>query len=728
MRDTTDASLPVRKRLADYEWLGRLLAYVLPVAGLIFAVRVWPFPAPNGVILDGALGGGRIALIALGIALIYRANRVINFAQGDLGQVPATLGALLVITLSVNYFVAFTTGLVAAVVLGVVVETLIIRRFFRAPRLILTVATIGLSQVLIAAGLFIAQAFGQDFQTNRLDAPFTVKFQVGSTIFNGNDVIAMITIPIAFIALAAWLRLSNIGVAVRGSAERADRASTLGIPVRRLHTIVWTVATVLAFLGMWLRAGAVGLPIGTVLGPTFLLLALGAVVIGRMDRFGVIAAAAIALGILDKAITFQPNNNPAFNDAVLFLVILGALLVTRRPSRGRVGADQVSTWQAAREVRPIPRELKGLPEVRFARWALLGAVAAFLVTLPLWLDESRINLAAIIVIFGIIGVSLVVLTGWAGQVSLGQMGFAGVGAAVGGWVTYYTETDLSIALLAGGAAGALAAIVVGYPALRRRGLTLAVSTLAFALFVSSFLLNQELFGENGEPPGFLPGQWLPGFRIDRTPIFGRFDIESETRFYFLCLVVLGLMLVVVRGVRRSRTGRVLIAIRENDSAARSYGINTTRTNLACFALSGFIAAVAGVLLVHQQTGLQVGAGNLYLPEESLRVFSMVVIGGLGSLPGVLLGAAYIWGTEYFLPGQWSFLATGAGLLLILMVLPGGLGAVLYDTRDWLLRQIAKRRGLVVPSLLADVRVEEPVPEPLREEAEEAAERAPAEVP
>ena len=727
MPDTTDASLPVRTRLADFEWVGRVLAYVVPLAAFIFAVRIWPFPAPNGVILDGALGGGRIALIALGIALIYRANRIINFSQGDLGQVPATLGALLVITLSVNYFLAFATGLVAALVLGIVVETLIIRRFFRAPRLILTVATIGLSQVLIGAGLFLAEAFGQDFQTNRLEPPFEVRFEVGSTIFNGNDVIAMVAIPIAFVALAAWLRLSNIGVAVRGSAERADRASTLGIPVRRLHTIVWTVATVLAFLGMWLRAGAVGLPIGTVLGPTFLLLALGAVVIGRMERFGIIAAAAIALGILDKAITYQPDHNAAFNDAVLFLVILGALLLTRRPSPGRVGADQVSTWQAAREVRPIPRELKGLPEVRMVRWALLAAVAAFLVTLPLWLDESRINLAAVIVIFGIIGVSLVVLTGWAGQVSLGQMGFAGVGAAVGGWVTYYTETDLALALLAGGAAGALGAIVVGYPALRRRGLTLAVSTLAFALFVSSFVLNQELFGENGEPPGILPGQWLPGFRIDRLPVFGRFDIETETRFYFLCLIVLGLMLVVVRGVRRSRTGRVLIAIRENDSAARSYGVHATRTNIACFALSGFIAAVAGVLLVHQQTGLQVGAGNLYLPQESLRVFSMVVIGGLGSLPGVLLGAAYVWGTQYFLPGQWTFLATGAGLLLILMILPGGLGAVLYDSRDWLLRQVAKRRRLVVPSLVADVRVEEPVPEPFREEAEEAAERAPVEV-
>src|SRR5262249_33952618 len=204
-------------------------------------------------------------------------------------------------------------------------------------------------------------------------------------------------------------------------------------------------------------------------------------------------------------------------------------------------------------------------------------------------------------------------------------------------------------------------------------------------FASSFLLNQELFGENGDSPLFLPGGWLPGFRIDRNPLFGRIDIESETRFYFVCLIVLGLLLVVVRGVRRSRTGRGLIAIRETDSAARSFGVNPTRTNLACFALSGFIAAIAGVLLVHQQTGLQVGAGNLYLPEQSLRVFSMVVIGGLGSLPGVLLGAVYVYGTEYFLPGPWQFLAARARPLLLLMVLPRGPGAALYYTRHSPLR-------------------------------------------
>ncbi len=156
----------------------------------------------------------------------------------------------------------------------------------------------------------------------------------------------MILIPVAFIALALWLRLSDAGTAVRASAERADRASTLGIPVRRLHTVVWTVATLLAFLAMWLRASSVGLPIGTVLGPTFLLQALAAVVIGRMDRFTVIAGAAIGLGVLDKAMTFQPGNNPAFNDALLFVVVLVALLVTRSPGRGRVDAESTSSWQA----------------------------------------------------------------------------------------------------------------------------------------------------------------------------------------------------------------------------------------------------------------------------------------------------------------------------------------------------------------------------------------------
>jgi branched-chain amino acid transport system permease protein len=687
----------------------RTLGWVLPLAALAFAVLVWPFPAPIGVIVNGALVGGRVALIALGIALVYRANRVINFAAGDLGQLPASLAVLLVLSLGWNYWLSSVLGLVAAIVLGVLVETLIIRRFYSSPRLIVTVATIGVAQVLTGAALFLPTWFGDLTVAPRLDPPFQMSFELPGVIFHAADLLTVILVPICFIALGLFMRRSSLGTAIRASAERGDRASTLGIPVKRLHTIVWVIASVLAYVAMFLRAGVVGLPVGQVLGPSFLIQALAAAVIGRMERLPTIAIAAIGIGIVDQAMTFQPGNRAAFNDAVLFLIVLFALLFTRGASTTRAG--DVSTWQAAREVRPVPRELIRLPEVRYVRWGLGVVLLGALLTLPLWLSESKINLAAVIVIFGIVGISLVVLTGWAGQVSLGQMAFVGIGAAVGGGLTANQGVDIGLALIIGGIVGAIVAVIVGYPAIRRGGLTLPVVTLAFALLTSSYLLNVEFFND-----------WLPVDRVPRPEFLGLIDISSETRYYYFCLAGLALMYVAARGVRNSRTGRALIAIRENENAARAYGISATRTTLAAFAISGFMAAFAGVLYIHHQSGLGVAA---FLPNESLIAFSMVVIGGLGSLSGALLGAFYVRGAEYFLPGNWAQLASGAGLLLVLMILPGGIGAAIADIRDAYLRWIARRRNLLVPSLLAD-RKADPVqiPPELAEEAVESAETAP----
>jgi len=690
--------------LAD---LARRLAFLAPLLALIVLQRVF-FPAPLGVVVNGALFGGRIALIALGIALVYRANRIVNFAQGDLGAVPATLAVMLVVAWNWNYWIGLVVGLAAALVLGVLVESLIIRRFFAAPRLVLTVATIGLAQLLAGAGLFLPRAFGDQTFGTRLEPPFEANFEIGGTNFNANDVLTMIVVPACLVALALFLQRSRVGVAIVGSAERADRAFTLGIPVKRLHTVVWVVAAVLAFLGMFLRAGAVGLPIGEVLPPTFLVQALAAAVFGRFERFTSIAAAAIGLGIVDQAMTFQAANRPAYNDAILFGIVLAGLLLTRRSrTTARVDTDASATWQATREIRPIPKELRRLPEVVGARAALGIVVGAFVLTLPTWLSTSRMNLATIIVIFGIVAASLVVLTGWAGQVSLGHMAFVGVGAAVGGALTDHRGWDLALAGLVAGLAGAAAAVVVGYPALRRRGLTLAVSTLAFGLFVSQYVLNSTIFGD-----------WLPARRIDRGTILG-IQLTSETAMFYASLAVLALALAMVVGLRRSRTGRVLIAIRENERAARAYGVNATRTQLAALAFSGFLAAVAGALYVHQQTGLST---DPYLPQRSLELFTMVVIGGLGSLPGALLGATYVHSVDFFLPNQWQFLATGVGLLFVLLIFPSGLGGVLADVRDGALRRVARRRGLVVPSLLADVRVEEAEP-PAEEVLAAAGEKA-----
>ena len=675
----------------------QVLAWLIPLAIVTFAVTVFPYPAPLGIVLNGALVGGRIALIALGIALVYRSNRVINFAAADLGVAPATLMVILVLGFSWNYWLGAAVGLTGALVLGGVTEMVIIRRFRNAPRLILTVATIGLSQTLLFVSFGIPGWLGGDTLSGlgqRLSPPFTINWSFGGTIFNSNDIVTLVTVPACLLALTLFLTRTHTGTAVRAAAERSDRAAMLGIPVGRVQTIVWIIASTLAFIAIFLRAGSVGLPIGQALGPAFLIQAIGAAVIGSFERFPTIAVASVAIGILDQANTFQSGNRPAFNDVALFLMVLMALLFAKRASSTRSG--DVSTWRAVGEVRRIPPELSHLPEVRYAGWGVGIVIVGFLVSLPLYLSESKVGLAAVIAIFSIVALSLVVLTGWAGQVSLGQVAFMGIGGAVGGALTANEGWDLSIAILVAGAVGAIVAVVIGYPAIRRRGLTLAVITLAFALVTQTYLLNREFFGN-----------WLPASRIERPDLFGVIDIRSETRFYYFSLVVLGLMMLAARGIRNSRTGRALIAIRENENAALSYGVDAVRTTVVAFAISGFMAAVAGVLFVHLQNGLGTAPFD---PRESLTAFSTVVIGGMGSLPGAVLGAVYIRGAQYFLPGNWQLIASGVGVLVVLWILPGGLAAAIARVRDAYLRWVAERRGIVVASLLADRKVEEAAPE------------------
>ena len=670
----------------------KVLAWLIPLGIVTFAVTVWPYPAPLGIILNGALVGGRIALIALGIALVYRSNRVINFAAADLGVAPATLTVMLVLGFSWNYWLGAIVGLASALVLGALTELIVIRRFRNAPRLILTVATIGVSQILLYIAFGIPGWLGGDTLSGlgqRLAPPFTINWSFGGTIFNANDIVTLVTVPLCLIALTLFLTKSQTGTAVRAAAERSDRAAMLGIPVGRVQTIVWIIASTLAFIAIFLRAGTVGLPIGSALGPAFLIQAIGAAVIGSFERFPTIAIASVAIGILDQCNTFQSGNRPAFNDVALFLIVLIALLFAKRASTTRAG--DVSTWKAVGEVKRVPPEIAQLPEVRFALWGFGLVIIGALIALPAFLAESRLSLASVMAIFSMVALSLVVLTGWAGQVSLGQVAFMAIGGAVGGALTSNEGWDISLAMLVAGLVGAAVAVVIGYPAIRRRGLTLAVITLAFALVTQTYLLNREFFGG-----------WLPDSRIERPDIFGIISIKSETSFYYFSLVVLGLMMLAARGIRRSRTGRALVAIRENENAARSYGIDAVRTTVVAFAISGFMAAVAGVLFVHEQNGLGTAP---YHPSESLIAFSTVVIGGLGSIPGAVLGAFYIRGAQYFLPGNWQLIASGAGVVLVLWLLPGGLGAALVRARDAYLRWVAARRGILVPSLLADRRVE-----------------------
>jgi ABC-type branched-subunit amino acid transport system permease subunit len=664
---------------------------------LFYFVEQIYWPAPIGVLIQGTVIGGLTALIAFGIALIYRANRIVNFAQGDLGGVPASLAVLLIVGPGLPYALALPIGLVAAVVLGALVEFLFIRRFFKAPRLVLTVVTIGLSLLMAVGGILLPRAFDIRTPPQSFPSPFDFTFAIGKTVFHGNEVIAMLAIPAVIFGLVAFFRYTNIGIAVRASAENSDRAYLLGVPVKRIQTVVWIVATLLSTLAIFLRAGIVGLPIGRILGPAILVRALAAAVMARMERLPTIFGASLLLGVLESAIIFHTGRS-ILVDPILFVVILGALLLQRR--RETLRTEETSSWQAATEVRPIPRELMNVSEVAWGRRALYFVVVALALLMPVFMSASQINLAAVIVIVAIVGVSLVVLTGWAGQVSLGQVAFMGIGAAVGGYVTSQWHWDLALALVAAGIVGAGAAMVIGLPALRIRGLYLAVATLSFALATSSYLLNREFFS------------WLPVERFERPLLLGRISLESEARFYYFALAGLILAIFAVRGLRRSRTGRVLIGVRENERAAQAYGVSPVGAKLTAFAVSGFIAAFAGAIFVHHQQVLGI---EPYGVERSFEIFIMTVVGGIGSVPGAILGAVFIEGFQYFrglfpesIRNLLGFIAGPVGVIVVLMIVPGGIAQAMYNLRDSLLRRVAQRRGIHVPSLVADRRLEEQI--------------------
>ena len=692
--------LLVFDRRAGKEW--RWLTWAIPAVVLVVLSEILWGPT-RGIVVQGALIGSLTAMFAVGLALIYRANRIVNFAQGDLGAVPAIFAILLVAKdapggapdwmTGIPYPVAIVVGLASAIFLGFIVERTFINRFSRSPRLVLTVATIGIAQLLTALALFMPSWFGfKNIGRPELNPPFDIKVEVGGVFFNDNDLMVFIIVPLVLGALALFIRYTRIGIAVRAAAERSDRAATLGVPVGRIQTIVWVITAVLAFITVFLRAGVSSFPIGSALAVTVLVRALAAVVLGHMDDFPRIAAAAIGLGIVEQAIVFNTGRD-LYVFPVLFVIVVVGLLLQPKGIGSRVDDQAVSSWQAAREVRPIPTELRSIPAVRWASALPLALVVLFVLTLPLWLSDSKLLIATVTGIVAIVAVSLVLLTGWAGHVSLGQMAFAAVGGAVGAWATQSAGWDLGLALLAAGAVGALMATIVGIPAARAGGLTLAVTTLALAPAVLFWLLNPEFF------------DWVPRGRFDTDPtLFGTIEIKSQMSFYFLTLGVLAGAIAAAYGIRRSRTGRVLIALRENPRAAEAFGINSLRTMLAGFAFSGFLAAVAGVLLVHHQHVISQNIiNNPFSAEASLRVFAIVVIGGMASVPGAILGAVYVFSMQYYMLPEWRFLATGIGLLAILLILPGGLGAGLAEARDGLLRLFARRHNILVPSLVADRR-------------------------
>ncbi len=654
--------------------MGRTAAAAAVSVAAVLALQLALFPVPVGVWIQGLVLGLLGSLMAVGLGLVYRLNKVVNFSQGDLGTAPAVLAVGLISFSGVNYFVGLATGLVAAVLLTAIVEILVIRRFRRSPRLILTVVTIGLSQFLVVISLLIPRIWGQTpIASAVVNFPWHFTWHIAPVVFDANDLVAVIVSVACLAGVSLWFTRTDIGIAVQAAGDRRDRASMLGIPVGRLQSITWVVAGTLSFVSIFFQAAILGLPLDPTFGLTALVTALAALALGNFTELPVIAASAVALGVLQQGISWNEPTNPALGTAVLAAVVFAAIVVRQLFAR-RTDREVESTLSLAGSVRDLPASARDLIEVRVARPS--GTLIAFAAacTLPLWMGPGELIRASSLVALAVVGCSVVVLTGWSGQVGLGQMSFAAVGGVIGAVALIDWHWDLSLALLLSGAVAGAVAVAIGIPTLRLDGMFAAVTTLAFALAASGYLLVPAEFS------------WIPQGQLGVPYLFG-VSVTSQASVFELSLGVLVLVLVGMHGLRHSRTGRVLRALPANERAASGYGVRVAWAKLTAFALSGFIAGLAGCLFLVLNQSYQVTS---FLGSASLVVFTSTAVGGLGSALGAVLGAAIVEGSAVYLPPSWQLFPAALGVIIVLILFPRGLAGLCYDLRDWAVDALSRR--------------------------------------
>ncbi len=303
--------------------------------------------------------------------------------------------------------------------------------------------------------------------------------------------------------------------------------------------------------------------------------------------------------------------------------------------------------------------------VRFLGSGVGIAAIGLAAIVPLVVSNQTSTTLTVILAIALIGLSLGIVTGLGGQLSLGQFALAGVGAAVSIHIADATG-NFPLAFFGAGLATAAASVVVGLPALRIKGLLLAVTTLGFAVAAERWLLQQ---------PWMLGSTKIPG-----RPVFNDYALDRGKSYYLFAVVVFTLCLVLSRNVWRSGLGRRQRALRDNEDGARAFSVPATRVKLETFAVAGFFAGVGGALYGHTLSALRPGD---FAIGSNIEVVALVVIGGIGLLAGPLLGALYIIGIPRFFTdiGSSGLAATSAGWLLLILYFPSGLAHFVRPLRE-----------------------------------------------
>ena len=662
--------------------------------------------------LMAGLGLGALyAMLGSGLVVVYRGSGVINFAHGAFamygvltfdearrnGLVHLPWVDLLpthTLNLPVTFrlgdggiggWPAFAVAMAMSVLLGLAAHFLVFRPLRGASALAKVVASVGITLYLqgvaqLNFGGGSRQAI--DIVPNRGLRNF---LGLGRTLPESLLWLSGIALAIGLV-LWAGFRFTRFGIATRAASSSEKGAVLLGYSTQRLAALNWVIATVLA-TGSAIVVGSNGGSLNPLGLSALVVPALGAALIGDLKSIPLATIGGLLLGTLQSLLSYVALQSwmpipvqPVLGSVVPLTVIVVVLLIRGKalPQRGSL------------EERPLPlspRPVRVVPHAVF--WTAAVAVAAFL----LQDSGSRTVFAfglATSLVAAIIMLSLVVVTGYVGQISLVQMSLAGVAAFVMSRFLANGSTSASnpipvagpdwpwpVAALLGIACSIIVGVVVGLPAVRIRGVQLAVVTIAVAVAL------QPTFFDNGSVSGLGANALVhiskpTAFGLDLSPVGNR-GVSDRPAFIIFAVIVLVLCAVAVANLRRNGTGRRFLAVRANERAAAASGINVMRTKLLAFAISSAIAGIGGVMLGIKQG--DVSSAN-FISQASLTILTFAFVGGITSINGAIIGAffapaaLFTVSTNYFLSGtnieRYVTVIGGGAVVLMSSANPNGI--------------------------------------------------------
>ncbi|WP_330255104.1 branched-chain amino acid ABC transporter permease/ATP-binding protein [Nocardia sp. NBC_00565] len=609
--------------------------------------EVWRFAALG-------LGAGALyALAAIGLVLVYRGSGVVNFAQGAMGMVGAYVYFEARQEHGLAQPVSVLLGLLASALLGALFHVLILRRMHHASALAKIVATLALLVVLQSTAVL---RYGPLPKVVPSMLPIEPVAIFGAQI--GEDRVYILLIVVA-LAAVLWLiyRFTAFGIATSAVAENPRAAAALAVSPNLIAAANWAIGSALGAMAAILLVPITGLGTANL---TYLVIPVSAAaVVGRFSSFPVTVLAGLVIGVAQSEVT-RYVTEPGWGTAVPFVLIAIVLL-----ARGKAIAGKDEKFGR------MPRLGTG----RIAKAPLLVAAAVVLLCIWALMPTSWVNALQAQLLGAIIVMSFVVVTGYAGQLSLMQVGFGGIGALMAGWLVATHGWPFEVALIAGVLAAVPVGIVVGLAGVRTRGVYLAILTLGLAISLEAVVfMNPEFAGG------------VTGYNVGDTTVFG-INVNGlfyPKRYATFALVILVLVGLAIANLRRSRAGRRLIAVRTNERAAAALGVSVLQAKLYAFVLGGMIAALGGIMVAFRSPVLQF---TNFAGLQSVAAMQNAVLGGAGTLAGPLVGSGF--GQDSLGQQIFSFLGaevalyialvSGVGLLFMLTIAPDGLAFQLLPT-------------------------------------------------